>query len=178
MKYSRISFAESMPTSASNNFHCLIASNGTSVMGNNNCLPSRFLPLARIGNFGFDPVTAHAVLGEDQQQLVMQADGLVDLLVQLAAALHFLRRKPAAHTLGLQVSMEPLGKLLVFGRIADEAGVELNGPSHHRADVGDELVGNAAATQKRLGNLAARLVDGVNANGRRSEVVNSLETLS
>src|SRR5664280_1486005 len=122
MKYSRISFAESMPTSASNNFHCLIASNGTSVMGNNNCLPSRFLPLARIGNFGFDPVTAHAVLGEDQQQLVMQADGLVDLLVQLAASLHFLGCEPAAHAFGLQVSMEPLGKLLVLGRVADKAG--------------------------------------------------------
>src|SRR5664280_594114 len=170
MKYSRISFAESMPTSASNNFHCLIASNGTSVMGNNNCLPSRFLPLARIGNFAFDPVAAHAVLGEDQQQLVMQANGLVDLLVQLAASLHFLGREPAAHALGLQVSMEPFSKLLVLGRIADEAGVELEGPSHHRADVGNELVRNATAAQEDVRNLAMRFVDGVNADGRRALV--------
>jgi hypothetical protein len=35
--------------------------------------------------------------------------------VQIAASLHFLWRKPAAHAFGLQVGMEPLGKLLVLG---------------------------------------------------------------
>ncbi len=113
--------------SASNNFHFLTASNGTSVMGNNNCLPLLLLPFPRVGNFRLDPVTAHAVLGEDKQQPVMQANGLVNLLVQLAASLHFLRREPAAHALGLQVGMELLGKLLVLRGSADEAGVELKG---------------------------------------------------
>jgi hypothetical protein len=32
------------------------------------------------------------------------------------------RRKPAAHAFGLQVGMEPLGKLLVVCRVADEGG--------------------------------------------------------
>ena len=59
----------------------------------------------------------------------MQADGLVDLLMHLPPAMHIVRRKPAAHALVLQVGIEPVGKLLVFGRIADEAGVELNGPA-------------------------------------------------
>ncbi len=42
----------------------------------------------------------------------MQADGLVDLLVQLAASLHFLRRERAAHAFGLQVGADSLGELL------------------------------------------------------------------
>ena len=50
-----------------------------------------------------------------------------------------------SYALGLQVRMEPLGKLLVAGRVADEARVELDGPPHHRADVGNELVGHTAA---------------------------------
>ena len=70
-----------------------------------------------------------------------------------------------------------VGKLLVCARIADEARVVLDGPSYHRPDVGDELVGNAAPAQKYLGNLAARRVDGVNADGGGSEVVDRFETL-
>src|SRR5271157_5383728 len=81
-----------------------------------------------VGNFGFDPVAAHAGLGEDEQQPVMQANGLVNLLVQLAASLDVVWREPAADAFGLQVGMEPLGKPLVFGGVADEAGVKLYGP--------------------------------------------------
>ena len=66
----------------------------------------------------------------------MQSNRLVDLLVQLAAALDVVRREPAAHALGLQVGMEPLGKLLVFGRVADEAGVELDRTSLSSTDIG------------------------------------------
>jgi hypothetical protein len=60
--------------------------------------------------------------------------------------------------------MDPFGKLLVFSRVTDEAGVELDGPFQHRADVGNEVVGNAAAAEEDFGNLAARLVDGINAD--------------
>src|SRR5208283_2746200 len=38
-------------------------------------------------------------------------------------------------------------------------------PTYHRADVSNELFGNAAAPQEDLGNLAARFVNGVDANG-------------
>src|SRR6516165_6796980 len=49
-------------------------------------------------------------------------------------------------------------------RPADEARVVLDGPSHHRTDIGDEPVGHATPAQKYIGNLAARLVDGVDAD--------------
>jgi hypothetical protein len=60
---------------------------------------------------------------EHQQQPVMQPNRVIDLLVDLPPTLYVVRRKPAPHALGLQVGMQPLGKLLVAGRVADEAGV-------------------------------------------------------
>src|SRR5271167_1520841 len=39
------------------------------------------LPFARLGNLGLHPLARHAVLRQDQQQPVMQPNGLVDLLV-------------------------------------------------------------------------------------------------
>ena len=45
----------------------------------------------------------------------MQTNGLVELFVDLPASLDVVRREPAAHAFGLQVSMEPLSKLLVQG---------------------------------------------------------------
>src|SRR5262249_7441100 len=106
----------------------------------------------------------HAGLGEDEQQLVVQPDGLIELLMNLAPALDVVRRKPAADTSVLQIGVEPVGKLLVMGRIADEAGVELDRACAHTANEVDELVRHAAAAQKELGNLAVRLVDGVDTN--------------
>ena len=58
---------------------------------------------------------------QDQQQLVVQADGFVDLLVELPAALNIVRSKPAAHAFVLQVGVEAVGEGLVFGGVADEA---------------------------------------------------------
>ena len=51
----------------------------------------------------------------------MQPNGLVNLLVDLPPALNIVRRKPAAHALRLKVGIEPVGKVLVVCRIADEA---------------------------------------------------------
>src|ERR1022692_3340224 len=44
--------------------------------GKQQLLAFPLLPLPRVGNFGLDPVAVHAVLGKDQQQLVMQANSL------------------------------------------------------------------------------------------------------
>jgi hypothetical protein len=44
-------------------------------------------------------------------------------------------RKPAANPFVLQVGMEALCKLLIFGRIADEAGIMLDGLVQKRRQV-------------------------------------------
>jgi hypothetical protein len=40
---------------------------------------------ASFADFGFDPFAVHAVLGEDEQEFVVEADGFVDLLVDFLA---------------------------------------------------------------------------------------------
>src|SRR6478609_5316493 len=101
----------------------------------------------------------------------MQADGDVDLLMQLLPGLHVMRSKPATHSLCLQVGKKALSKLLICARIADEAGVELKGCSHQRTHELDKVVGNTGATQKLGRDLAPGKVNRVNANGRRPNAV-------
>jgi hypothetical protein len=57
----------------------------------------------------------------------VHADGFVDLLVELPAALNVMRGKPAAQAFVLQAGVEAVGEDLVFGGVADEAGEELDG---------------------------------------------------
>src|SRR5271165_3140343 len=56
----------------------------------------RNLTLSGVENFRLYPLAVHAVLRQDQEQLVMQADGLADLLVQLLAGLNIVRRKTSS----------------------------------------------------------------------------------
>jgi len=78
----------------------------------------------------------------------MQPNRVIDLFMDLPPPFDIVRRKPATYAFVLQVGMEPLGKLLVARRVADEAGVVLDGPSHHRAIVA--LVGWLSAALRRL----------------------------
>jgi hypothetical protein len=66
----------------------------------------------------------------------MDADGLIDLLVELSAALDIMWGKPAAHTLVLQIGVEAFRERLIQARIADKAGIELKGLPDQRFDVG------------------------------------------
>ena len=66
------------------------------------------------------------MLREDEQELVVKTDSFINLLVDLLAGGHVMRGKPAADPFVLQVSVEAVGELLVFGGVADEAGVELD----------------------------------------------------
>jgi len=89
----------------------------------------------------------------------MQADGRVNLLVELLASFNIVRREPAAHTFILQAFVQTVSKLLVLGRIADEAGIELNRAADQGADVGDELVGKARAPQEDFRDFALGAID-------------------
>jgi hypothetical protein len=60
---------------------------------------------ARVGDLCLHPVTRHAGVGENQQQLVVNLDRLIDLFVNLPALVDVMRRKPAANALGLQVGV-------------------------------------------------------------------------
>ena len=113
-KYSRTSTARSLPVSASKHSQSLSISMSTSRMGKSLRRLVAGLRFARPADFGLHPLTADAVLGQDEQQLVVDADGLVDARPDFVADLHVLRREPAAHALGLQVGVQAFGEGLVL----------------------------------------------------------------
>ena len=61
------------------------------------------------------------MIRKNEQQPVVKAYRLIDLLVDFLSALNVMGRKPAAHALVLEVGVKAFGEVLVLGRIADEA---------------------------------------------------------
>src|SRR5260221_3018106 len=114
----------------------------------------------------FDPPTGDRMRREDQQELIVQANGLVDALPELISDLHIFRGKPAAHAFTLQVGIQPVGKVLVAAGIADEAGVVLDGMSNQGVHIGEEVLWHTGFAQKCFGNVPFGAVDRVNANVR------------
>jgi hypothetical protein len=90
--------------------------------------------------------------------------------------LNIVRRKPAAHALDLQIRVKPFSKLLVFRRITDEAGVELNRLVQKRRQIFNELVGQAATAKEsereRAGKTKSSMIEGT-----RSLVDTSVQSL-
>src|SRR5260221_2218221 len=101
----------------------------------------------------FDPPTGDRMRREDQQELIVQANGLVDALPELISDLHIFRGKPAAHAFTLQVGIQPVGKVLVAAGIADEAGVVLDGMSNQGVHIGEEVLWHTGFAQKCFGNV-------------------------
>jgi len=124
----------------------------------------------------FHPRTGNGMLGEHQQQPVIEADGLVDALPDLVAGLHVFGGEPAAHALLLQVGIETPGKVLVFARIAQKAGIVLDGMLGQGAGRGDESIAQARSSQEHLWNIPLRTRNGVRANGRGTFMMNCFQS--
>src|SRR6266566_4871518 len=86
-------------------------------------------------HLALDPGALDCVSRENEDELVVETDGFIDALVVVVANLEVFRSEPAAHTLALQISIEPLGKDLVLARVADETRVEVNGFANKRAHI-------------------------------------------
>src|SRR5260221_366184 len=114
----------------------------------------------------FDPPTSDRMRREDQQQLIVLANGLIDALSDLVSNLHIFRGKPAAYACALQVGIQPVGKLLVTAGIANKAGVILNGMGNQGAHIGEEVLLHNGVTQKCFGNVSPGEVDRINTDTR------------
>ena len=80
-------------------------------------------PLKCQFHFSFHPITFDSMFREDQQQLVILLYGLVDLSTDLVTCFRIMRSKPAGDAFALQVSVQLLGKGLIFGGIAQNAAM-------------------------------------------------------
>src|SRR5260221_13512287 len=117
-------------------------------------------------DFSLNPFAADRMFREDYQELIVQANRLINIVPKILTALQVLRSKPTTHAIALQVSIKPFSKVLILASRADKAGVVLDRMGHQGTHVGDEVLWNASPAQKGLGNLACGAVDGINANRR------------
>jgi hypothetical protein len=65
-------------------------------------------------DLGLDPLAAHAVLGKDQKQTIVNANRRVDLIMEFFARLNVALRKPTAHAMALQIGIKPLSEFAVL----------------------------------------------------------------
>ena len=102
------------------------------------------------------PITRHTSSRKYQQEFVVDADGLVDLIDTLEPTPHVLGRIPDTKLLLDHSGVETIGEFLVLRTMTDETRIELY--RIQRADQGrqvfDQGFGHATAAEKRYGNLA------------------------
>src|SRR6266702_959972 len=123
-----------------------------------------------------DPSTFQRLLREDQQELIVQANGLINALSDLIADFHVFAVIPASDSFGLQVGIEAFDKLSVFARVANEAGVVLEGSASERMSVLDEGIRQTSTAQENFGNIAFRAFQGVSADCRRFAMGNGIQS--
>ena len=115
-----------------------------------------------------DPIACNSVLRQDQQQLIIQPDRLINAVFDFVTNIHVFWSKPAAYASLLQVVMQPLCKQFIFARIADKAGVVLDGAVCQGVNVGNKGVIESCTTKKGFGNFPFRPREGAGADIRRS----------
>ena len=75
-----------------------------------NALTLLDLPLSYLVNLCRYPFAFHTVVGQDEKKLIVEPDRFIDLKMDFFASHHFLRCKPATHSVVLQVRIESFGK--------------------------------------------------------------------
>src|SRR5262249_40234687 len=81
----------------------------------------------RVRDLSLHPRASRAGVGQDQQKLVVDVDRRLYLFVDLLTALDVVRGEPATDATRLKVGVKVIGEGLVFGAVANEAGVEVKG---------------------------------------------------
>lgn len=127
-------------------------------------------------DLAFYPLTVDGMFRKDNQELIIQAERLINAVPELLPNFQVLRSKPAPNAIGLQVGIESFNKLLIFTGIADTARVILNWVLSQGMGRGDEGLSDACFAQELLRNRAFRARDGIRANGRRASVPHCIQS--
>src|SRR6266568_1256112 len=128
-------------------------------------------------NLAFHPLAIDRVLREDNQELIMQADRLVNAMPKLLPDPQIFRGVPASHAFGLQVGIEEFDKFLVLARVANEAGVVLDGVLNQGAGIGNEGIRQACLSQEGLRNVSFQSQEGIRPNDRRAKMPHCFQSL-
>ena len=107
----------------------------------------------------------------------MQADRLVNAMPKLLPDPQIFRGVPASHAFGLQVGIEEFDKFLVLARVANEAGVVLDGVLNQGAGIGNEGIRQACLSQEGLRNVSFQSQEGIRPNDRRAKMPHCFQSL-
>ena len=127
-------------------------------------------PLKGSHDLVFHPYAIEGVFREDNQELIMRADSLLNATLKLLPGLQIYRGIPASNAFGSQVGIETFDKPPVFGRIANEAGVVLDGVLSQGVGRGNKGIGQACVTQECLRNVSFRPQEGIRPDSRRAQM--------
>ena len=126
------------------------------------------LTLTRTADLEFHPRALHAVRTEHEEQFIIDADGVINLLMEFPATLDVMRCKPDAEPCILQAPMEPAAEVFIGTTVADEAGVELDRFAQERREVLNQRFWQTTAPEKgegeRPGFGEGAMVEGAGAN--------------
>ena len=86
------------------------------------------------------PLTRHRSLGQNEKQLVINADRFIDAYPYFGPYGEIFWGKPAPYTLVLEIRMKAFGKGMVLARVTDEAGVKLEGLIEERREIVNQRV--------------------------------------
>src|SRR5258708_12161902 len=70
-----------------------------------------------------NPFAVDRMFREDYQELIVQANRLINIVPKILTDLQVLRSKPTTHAVPLQVSIQPFSKVLALPTIPNKAGV-------------------------------------------------------
>src|SRR5260370_20952399 len=68
-------------------------------------------------DFSLNPFAVDRMFREDYQELIVQANRLINTMPKILTDLQVLRSKPTTHAVALQVSIQPFSKVLVLASI-------------------------------------------------------------
>src|SRR3954451_6334565 len=83
--------------------------------------PFDTLTSSSLGNFSLHPFATHAGLRKYKEESLVNANSVLDLLMNLLPALQIMWSEPATNAPALKICMKASGEILVLTGIADEA---------------------------------------------------------
>jgi hypothetical protein len=123
-----------------------------------------------------DPCAFHRLLRENQQKFIIQTNRFINALSNLVASFHILRGIPTTDSLALQIGIEAFDEFLIFTRVADEAGVVLDSAINQERKISQEVLRYTCFAQKILWNPAFRTIERIDAEARRTLVLNGFQS--
>jgi hypothetical protein len=140
-------------------------------------LPDKFFFFLCCSYFFLHPRTVDRILRQNDQELIVKANGFFDTIGKFCANFQIFWGEPTLYSLLPQVSMQALCKFLIFTRVADETRVVLDRRLGQRTSIGDKSFAQTGFTQKYVRYISFRPFQRIGSDGRRTIMADFFQSL-